>query len=361
VIAVTVGVIGVVGFSTTFGLGNYPSTGPGVLAVPLDAAAIAIQLRHSLAAAAGVRPRGAMWTLLALAILVYLPLPWLGWEWAFLQFALAASVAMLLPRRPAVAAIAAILIGTAAASVAALAGQPAGSVVYQVCYRTLSILLGWVALYGSVRLVRLLDEVRAARTELAELAIGRERLRVSRDLHDLLGQSLSAVSLKGDLAIRLLDSDPRAARIEIASLTHVARDALRGVRALSRDEHAVSLRGEAEGATALLASAGIEARVDIDLAGLRSDQERMLAWSVREGVTNVLRHSQARSCTIAAGRRDGRVCLEIVNDGASGPMGHGTGLTGLVERARALSGVAFAGHTDDDRFRLHVEVPEVVA
>jgi two-component system, NarL family, sensor histidine kinase DesK len=85
--------------------------------------------------------------------------------------------------------------------------------------------------------------------------------------------------------------------------------------------------------------------------------EELFAWAVREGITNVLRHSHARHCSIRATRRDGRVRLEIVNDGASPPVGAGTGLAGLAERARALSGSASAHHTPDGRFRLWVEVP----
>ena len=133
------------------------------------------------------------------------------------------------------------------------------------------------------------------------LAVGRERLRVSRDLHDLLGQSLSAVSLKGDLAIRLLHTDPDAARAEIDSLTDVARDALRGVRAITLEKHTVSLPAEIDGATVLLEAAGVQTRVEVALAALPMPVEEVLAWTVREGVTNVLRHSRASACAIRAG------------------------------------------------------------
>jgi two-component system sensor histidine kinase DesK len=88
--------------------------------------------------------------------------------------------------------------------------------------------------------------------------------------------------------------------------------------------------------------------------------ESVLAWAVREGVTNVLRHSQASICSITAGRWDGHARLEIVNDGARSPVGEGSGLAGLAERAGALTGSAAAGRTGDGRFRLLVEVPEEV-
>jgi two-component system sensor histidine kinase DesK len=219
--------------------------------------------------------------------------------------------------------------------------------------------VGVAATYGSVWLVRIIDELQATRTELAEVAIGRERLRVSRDLHDLLGQSLSAVSLKGDLALRLLSRDPDAARAQIENLTAVARDALAGMRAVTRDEHAVSLEEETRGVRALLSAAGIETRIDVAvLPGLAPAVQDVLAWSVREGVTNVLRHSDARVCSISVLRRGGTVRLEMVNDGAHAPKGEGSGLAGLAERARALSGAVSAEASRGGRFRLLVEIPE---
>jgi two-component system sensor histidine kinase DesK len=322
----------------------------------------ALQLRHSLASARGERPRGWPWTLLALTILVYLPILWFAMDWAPMQYFVIASAAMLLRGWPAAIAVAAPLLATAAGVVGdAPVGESVAREALAVVYWIVGLVTGAVALYGSARLVRVLDELHATRAQLAELAVGRERLRVSRDLHDLLGHSLSAVSLKGDLALRLLRSDPPAARAEIASLTEIARDTLRGVRTVTSDEHTVSLRTETKGAAALLEAAGVDARIDVDLTGLPPPMDNMLAWAVREGVTNVLRHSQASTCSITAGRGDGRARLEIVNDGVQAPSGEGTGLAGLTERATALSGSVTAGPVGDGRFRLLVEVPEEVA
>jgi two-component system sensor histidine kinase DesK len=323
----------------------------------------ALQLRHSFAAARGERPRGWPWTLLALTVLVYLPMVWFAMDWAPMQYFVIASSAMLLRGWPAAIAVAAPLLATAVGVVgeAPVNGESVAREAIAVVYWIVGLVTGAVALYGSARLVRVLDELHATRAQLAELAVGRERLRVSRDLHDLLGHSLSAVSLKGDLALRLLHSDPPAARAEIASLTEIARDTLRGVRTVTSDKHAVSLRTETEGAAALLSAAGIDTRIDLNLPGLPSRVENVLAWAVREGVTNVLRHSQASTCSITAGRGDGHARLEIVNDGVRAPSGEGTGLAGLAERATALSGSASAGPVGDGRFRLLVEVPEEVA
>jgi two-component system sensor histidine kinase DesK len=218
--------------------------------------------------------------------------------------------------------------------------------------------MGTAALYGSARLAQVVDELRVARQEVVELAVGRERLRVSRDLHDLLGQSLSAVSLKGDLALRLLATDGEAARAEIEGLTDVARGALRDVRAVARDEHAVSLRAEVDAAAALLGAAGVDVRTDLAVGHLPAGVEQVLAWAVREGATNALRHAEATTWDVTATVVPGTaVTLEMVNDGARGPERPHGGLDGLAERARELAGTVAAGPEPGGRFRLAVTVP----
>ncbi len=333
-----------------------------MIAVLAALAVGALQLRHSFAAAGGERPRGWPWTLSALIVLVYLPMVWFTLDWAPMQYFVIASGAMLLRGWPAATMVTAPLVGMATVPLP-IYGDSGAQRAFFAVYWIVGLVIGAVALYGSVRLVRVVDELYAARAELAELAIGRERLRVSRDLHDLLGHSLSAVSLKGDLARRLLHSDIHAARAEIEGLTGVARDALRDIRAVTRDEHAVSLRTETDGAAALLGAAGIDARIDVDLPDLARPTEDVLAWAVREGITNVLRHSQASTCSITAARRGGMARLEIGNDGVRTPAGagRGSGLAGLAERARALSGSASGEHTRGGRFRLLVEIPEEAA
>ena len=229
-----------------------------------------------------------------------------------------------------------------------------------VVYLSAILLMGGACLYAAARLVRVVDGLYDARAELAQVAVDRERLRISRDLHDLLGSSLSAVSLNGDLALRLLSSDPQAARSEIASLTQLARNALRDIRGVTRGQPKASYRAEVDGAAALLAAAGISTHIDADLPQLSPPVDDVLGWAVREAVTNILRHSEAETCSITARRQAGRTRLEIVNDGASPGVAEGTGLAGLAERARALSGSASAQHIPDGRFRLAVEVPEEV-
>ena len=321
--------------------------------------AVAVQLRHSFAMARGERPRGWPLTWFVLCACAYAPIGSFGIDWSHLQWFVVASSAMLLPRPLAAVGVLGPTVGTSVAvglSIANEDGSMPVVIVWGVYY--LAIMgMGAAALYWAARLARLLDELYTARTELAELAVGRERLRVSRDLHDLLGHSLSAVSLKGDLALRLLPSDPAAAQAEIASLTGVARSALRDMRAVARDEHVVSLRAELDAAVAVLDAAGVAAVVSTDVGDLPPSVEAVLAWAVREGATNILRHSTAGCCSFRAVRHPGGVQLEIVNDGASVAVSEGSGLAGLAERARSVGGSALGGPTGGGEFRLVVEVP----
>lgn len=347
---------------TITGLSQYK--GNPVVAVPAGLAVGALQLRHSFAAVRGERPKGWVWTFLLLIGLVYVPLGFFAWNWAVMQVFVIVSAAMLLRGWLAALIITVPLIGTPVVVgwfVAHNHGTTA-QVTVIMFYWLLNLLSG-AALYGAIRFVRVVDQLYSARTELAEVAISRERVRVSRDLHDLLGQTLSAVSLKGDLALKLLPHDFDGARAELDSLTQLARTALRDVRAVARDEHAVSLRAEIDAAGALLSAAGIEARIDVDLPELARPVQDVLAWAVREGTTNLLRHSEANTCSITVAREGGLVRMEIVNDGVRAPEGTrtGTGIAGVAERARAVSGSASGGSIRDGQFRLLVQVPEVAA
>jgi two-component system sensor histidine kinase DesK len=338
-----------------------------VVAVVIVAVLIGgLQLRHSLAAARGGVPDGAGWSLLALAILTYLPMLWFGiGPWVNFQVALVASVLMLVRGWPRVVVVVPLLVTT---TVLVLPEWRAGLLstgqfVYEMTGIVSFVAVVGVALFAAARLVKVLDELHATRTELAELAVGRERLRVSRDLHDLLGQSLSAIALKGELAARLLGSDTHAARREVVSLTAVARDALRGVRAVAHEAPTVSLRTEIDGAVTLLAAAGIHTQTQVDLPDLTPAAENVLAWAVREGITNLLRHSTAHTCSITGVRQDGSLRLEILNDGATRPAGSdtGSGLAGLTARVQALRGSVTATRTQDGRFGLLVEIPQEAA
>lgn len=332
---------------------------PRWFALPLLLLAAAIQLRHSLAAASGTRPRHWPWSMLALLLIAYLPLSQLGDRWLTMQWYVLASLGMLLPPRAALWTTGASAILFALPLTLEVEALTAGQIAWVTLYRGTVLVMGGGGLYGAARLVRLIDELDEARGQLAELAIGSERLRISRDLHDLLGQSLSAVSLKADLAIALLGRRqvPRAAA-EIESLVSFARSALHDLRDVAHRETPSSLAAEMERAADLLTAAGIETRVEIALGSPPRAADDLLGRVLREGVTNVLRHSAATSCAISAWRDDGMLRMEIVNDGTIPGAPGGTGLSGLAARAAALSGSASGESLSDGRFRLSVQIPE---
>ncbi|MFE1592324.1 sensor histidine kinase [Nocardia sp. NPDC058705] len=281
-----------------------------------------------------------------LTALVYLPMIWAPTTWGISQVFVIASAAMLFR-----GGLRLFLVTAPIASTAAVTEHLLPAVEVVVVFTALA-----GCLVGVTQLVRAVHQLDRTRTALAEQAADRERLRMSRDLHDLLGHSLSAVSLKGDLAAALLPGDPDAAQSEIHSIGELARDTLHSMRRVTLGEHIISLHAEVLGATELLSAAGIDIDHDLDLP-LPPEVDNVFAWATREGATNVLRHSTARACSIVAGRRDGAFFLEIVNDGAHRAKGTGHGLSGLTARTSALSGTVSARRSGDGRFRLLLVIP----
>lgn len=229
--------------------------------------------------------------------------------------------------------------------------------------------IGWVASSAGIGLLILVmrdlrvrnDQLREARAELAELAVAEERERFARDLHDLLGHSLSVIALKAELAGRLLPGRAEEAAHEVAELETVARTALTEVRDAVGGYRQPTLDGELAGARMALAAAGISADVVRAPGELDSSVEGVLAWAVREGATNVIRHSSARHCTLRVSSRVGDAGVEVVDDGVgaapvNGDAG-GNGLVGLAERARSLGGRVEAGVRPGGGYRLAVTVP----
>ena len=208
------------------------------------------------------------------------------------------------------------------------------------------------------RLARAYDELRAAQEELAQAAVNEERLRFARDLHDLLGHSLSVISLKAQLAGRLLPDQPAEAAVHVGDLETVSREALQEVRAAVAGYARPTLAGELAGARTALEAAGIEPRLDATV-DLPEDVEELLAWTVREGTTNVLRHSGASMARIMVAGGGPNAAVEIVDDGGGADGDDdGRGLAGLRERASRLGGSVDAGPLPDGGgFRLRVEVP----
>ena len=205
-------------------------------------------------------------------------------------------------------------------------------------------------------------ELQAAREELARLAVAEERLRFARDLHDLLGHSLSLITLKNELAGRLLPTSPERAATEIREAEMVARRALREVREAVAGYRQPTLVEEIHGAKEMLHAAGIVCRIENKTGLLPKSVEAVLAWAVREGTTNVIRHSRAHHCTIQLECTNESVQVEIRDDGHGNRdkqhANAGSGLAGLTERVANFDGATFeAGPMNQDGFRLRVSVP----
>ncbi|MBT0770851.1 sensor histidine kinase [Kineosporia sp. J2-2] len=220
----------------------------------------------------------------------------------------------------------------------------------------LSILLSAVAVWGMTQMAARNIQLDLANDEIARLAVARERDRFARDLHDLLGHSLTVITMKSELAGRLVPLDPARAEAEIAEVERLARDALADVRLAVAGYREVTLSTELVSARTALDAAGIEAELPSAVDEVPGERRELFGWAVREGVTNVMRHSGARHCRITL-TRDG---IHIVDDG-SGPPSAGSGnagghgLRGLRERAEAAGAVVTVGAGDDGRgFRLEV-------
>jgi two-component system sensor histidine kinase DesK len=209
-------------------------------------------------------------------------------------------------------------------------------------------------------------ELRAAREEMAATAaVAEERLRIARDLHDLLGHSLSLIALKSELAGRLALLSPERAASEIRDIENAARTALAEVREAIADYRQSTLASELAGASQLLAAAGIAYRyegADETHLDLPAPTEAALAWAVREGVTNVIRHSRASHCVIRLTRAPEEVAVEIEDDGVGTPIDNatgasGSGLRGLAQRVAAIGGRYEAGPRVGSGFHLAVYAP----
>ncbi len=241
--------------------------------------------------------------------------------------------------------------------------------------------------YSAGRRLDMMSALRRTRAELARAAVAEERLRIARDVHDLLGHSLSLITLKAELAGRVMGSDPDRAAKEIAELESVARQSLSDVREAVAGFRQPDLAGELVAARQMLDAAGITSKIEsIDTGTLPQEVDAALAWAVREGTTNVVRHSRATHVSILISADPATAVAEISDNGPAapdeaarlansalpvptgGPSGRatairarpafaGSGLAGLAERVRGLGGELAAGAVGGQGFLLRVVVP----
>ncbi|PRX67400.1 two-component system sensor histidine kinase DesK [Nonomuraea fuscirosea] len=317
-------------------------------------------------------------------------LPLFGPPWAYTSFVYAVSAfAATLPT----GAFAAATAATAAVEVTAL--LVSGAPPAQVWWVPLVIAAQAGAVHSLRHMGLLVARLDAARAEVARLAVENERLRFARDLHDTLGHTLTSITIRSQLAARLAPADPGRAAAEMTEVEGAARRALDEVRRTITGYRAPSLSEELEGASRNLGVAGIEVTVSPADGPIPAAAEALLAWSVREAATNVLRHSRARHCRIALRLDETSAALEVVDDGhpapatAPGDHGHqtaaartppgdddlatavgdgdgvparrgaraGSGLAGLAERVGAAGGRLEAGPRPEGGYLLRVRVP----
>ncbi|MGW1843587.1 sensor histidine kinase [Streptomyces sp. NPDC001966] len=271
----------------------------------------------------------------ALALVLTLTL---GTSWLVLFVYVSVSVGATLPLRTArwlIPAVTAVLVAVG------LTGDHPREVITALVFPAL---LGGFSMTGVRQLIRTTIELREARATVAQLAANEERLRLARDLHDLLGHSLSLITLKSELAGRMLPDHPEQAAAQVADIEQVSRQALIDVRGAVTGYRRPTLPGELAGARTALAAAGIVADVPAEAPDdLPEKPEEVLAWALREAVTNVVRHSGARRCAVTLVPRqtlDGRLLELTVRDDGVGPSGSkpGNGLTGIGERLATVDG-----------------------
>jgi two-component system sensor histidine kinase DesK len=277
------------------------------------------------------RPQALIGAAAALALAIGLgPLNGMSGTFAIFAVTMAASVR---PPRAALAAIAAIAVVYWPMSLLVLPVP-----LFEVAITSfISIMAGAGTLAGFNTAERVSLSERALRLD-AELAAVRERERIARDLHDVLGHTLTTIAVKSDLAGRLMEKDPEAARREIAEIRDASRATLRDVRAAVAGMNATTLQAEINRARSALESAGVTLTVIGDAPGLEPRADTALGLAVREAATNIIRHSGARSAALTLTAHAGSARVTLEDDGGGAAPVEGEGLTGMRRRLEALGG-----------------------
>ncbi|MEV5748546.1 sensor histidine kinase [Actinoallomurus sp. NPDC052308] len=306
----------------------------------------------------GPGDRRAVVLLVAAGVDAFTMIGWFGHGMSSLTPTLALACGVVIPwgRRP----WPVLVIGPLAVAAALLAwarGASSGD-AFGVWYG--SLLSGFIVA-TMLRLFAAIRELRDTREELARTAVSEERLRFARDLHDLLGHTLSVMVVKAQAVRKLADRDAGLAAEQAADIEEIGRDALRQVRLAVTGYRGRGLDAEIDGARTALRDAGITALVRMEGTPLPTEADALLGWAVREGVTNVIRHSGAANCEISVARRDDAAVLSVRDDGRGGTVlsggSEGNGLRGLVERIGGAEGRLEAGPADGGGYLLTITLP----
>jgi len=220
----------------------------------------------------------------------------------------------------------------------------------------LSTFIGAANIYFAQR-NRNMEKLRIAHEEIEHLAKVAERERIARDLHDVLGHTLSLITLKSELAGKLIDRDVAQAKAEIRDVELTARQALADVRQAIGGYRSKGLDAEIRQAKTTLETAGVKVDLESSRIELPATQESVLALSLREAVTNVVRHAHASNCRLRLMRLNGDCHLEVHDDGQGGQQIEGNGLRGMRERVEALGGQLERDTSDGTRLKITLPVP----
>jgi two-component system, NarL family, sensor histidine kinase DesK len=312
-----------------------------------------------------LRSRLAFFLFVALAVLVSAASVIYGLAWLWLFIGVSAIAGLLLPPRGAFTAVVLFTILPLLMTVGMHGGITGVDwwwlIALMLLVRGLGLDMIGIALMGHA-----IRELHVARRELARLKVEEERLRLARDLHDLLGQSLSVITLKSEVARGLITEDPTRCAQELAEIEQVGRMTLREVRKTVAGYRQPRLLSELDGARQLLEAAGIAYSIEELHEELPQPLDAALAWTVREGVTNVIRHSRAHHCLLRFRREQEWMSVEVLNDKEGTKdaciqcIGQGSGLSGLRERVSGLGGTIEAGPLLLEgalHFRLRVQLP----
>jgi signal transduction histidine kinase len=282
--------------------------------------------------------RGGRWGLAVMAVLAFLPLDIFGRDWIGVAGFLVGSLLMALRVR-----IAAPLCGAAVVLAGVMTGLHSGSTAEAVD-ASISVLVTGLLVYGLLRLTRLLRELYEADESLAQAASVQERLRVARDLHDLLGHNLAGILIKAELAARLTERDPARAAAELRDITALTHDAQEELGTVLGGHAELAFQNELASAVQILKAADIATEVETSATPLPAETSAALGIVLREAVTNLLRHSSAKRCRIALAVTANSARLEVANDGVSGEVtAPGSGIGNLSVRLAELGGTLTAG------------------
>ncbi|MEV0389827.1 histidine kinase [Nonomuraea sp. NPDC050643] len=299
------------------------------------------------------RRAGAWWIVAVQAWLTYLPLTIFGAAWTPMCGLLAGALLVTAGR---IRSVVLALLALACGPVVLAAPEP--SMIHPL-WAILSPLVG-AAEFAVVTLARRTRELTEARTEVMRKAVALERRRFTRDLHDLVGHRLTVLVLKAQLIERLVAEGDEKAADEVTTTLDLLRDLSADVRAVAHGLRSSSLAPELGSARSLLESVRVRCQIRVSCRDLPENVEEALTHALREGVTNVLRHAEARQCSIHLVEREHMVRLTIRNDGVRPPRrpgDAGQGLLNLAERVSSLGGWLEATSSRTGQFTFSVYVP----